>query len=427
MSLEAEGHVGVSKRIWFTVVTNMGAPDPGQAANLLVSIRNPANTTTVTPAVTESGLAGMYFVDFTPTALGDYGIIFTKTTAPRSTNDGILHASLDLLPYNDGRHVAVHFDSSAGNTNTDVGVDGTISNPVSTEAAALTIAAALGINAFHISGVIFLGVAHTEATFYGSGAGTLLFNSKSTSKCVFEDLTLIGDAVFSANLTRDCRFSGVTNFAGDARRCEFIGSGIPCSISGSDFVDCRTVGSGTVRFSFAGTNQPVVFRDFVGDVTIEDMDTAGINVQFGLGAGRVTVDPTCTSGDLVLSGIATLADNSAGTAVDAASLVSDATVARSTYGGAVWIDTVSGNPGTTVGVHGHEGNPVSTFADAQAIAAAIGAKELRFSGDATLVAPLNGFTVIRHGGAPSDSRINLGSQNVNDSRFVGCELLGTSG
>lgn len=88
--MELTGKVGRASRLWFSVATGAGAPDTGEAANLLVSIRNPADTVTSTPAVTESGVAGLYFVDFTPTVVGEYGVLFTKTTGPRSTGSGIL-------------------------------------------------------------------------------------------------------------------------------------------------------------------------------------------------------------------------------------------------------------------------------------------------------------------------------------------------
>ena len=340
--------------------------------------------------------------------------------------------ALDLLPYNDGRHVAVHYNQFAGNTGTVVGVDGTVDNPVSTEAAMLAIAASLGINTYRIAAngstlTLTAAGSYIGALIYGdSPAATLFYNGQSVLAATLEDLNLSGDAGSAFHSANRCILNGVTNFAAIARECA-ISFGISSTFaSGAVLINARVLASTSgvpTDLDMAGNAGSVTFIDFSGFVRIVNMN-ASVRVEMNLVAGHVEVASSCTAGDLILSGIATLLDGSLGTAVDAASLLTDVAISRSAYGGAVWIDTTSGNTGTTVGVDGVEGNPVDNFADAQAIAAAIGVKELRFRGTATLAAALSGFTVIGHG---TSAQITLGSQDVGNTRFVGCQLVGTSG
>ena len=113
-------------------------------------------------------------------------------------------------------------------------------------------------------------------------------------------------------------------------------------------------------------------------------------------------------------------------AISAASYANDAQLVN-VYGGKVWIDTVAGSAGTTIGVNGLEGNPVDNLADAVTIATAIGTQELHVRGSITLNASFNGWRFVGQGSAPAGARIDLGSQNVDDSQFFRCELFGTQG
>jgi hypothetical protein len=81
------GKVGVAYRYYFALKTGSGGPRTGAAAAVTATVRNPQNTATDTPAITEVG-GGRYFFDiaaaFTTThGAGEYGIHLDVTVAPR--------------------------------------------------------------------------------------------------------------------------------------------------------------------------------------------------------------------------------------------------------------------------------------------------------------------------------------------------------
>lgn len=94
------------------------------------------------------------------------------------------------------------------------------------------------------------------------------------------------------------------------------------------------------------------------------------------------------------------------------------------YRGAIWIDTVNGTAGTTLGTHGTEGNPVDSMADALTLAAALGVKTLRLFGMVTLTAPLEGYHVIGRLTDANVSRVNPDGQSIDQTRFDHCQING---
>ena len=93
----------------------------------------------------------------------------------------------------------------------------------------------------------------------------------------------------------------------------------------------------------------------------------------------------------------------------------------SVYGGFIWIDTVNGSPGTTAYENGTSDNPVSTIADANTLAAAVGI-------DRFMVAPGSSITFAAtqsneefHG---RNWTLALGGQNIAGTYFKGATVSG---
>jgi len=88
------GKVGVDYRYFFAVRTGSGAPRTGAAASITVTVRDPANTVSSTPSVTEVA-GGLYFVDVpnaftTANGAGQYGIVAEVTVAPFDTGGDVI-------------------------------------------------------------------------------------------------------------------------------------------------------------------------------------------------------------------------------------------------------------------------------------------------------------------------------------------------
>ena len=98
------------------------------------------------------------------------------------------------------------------------------------------------------------------------------------------------------------------------------------------------------------------------------------------------------------------------------------------YGGAVWVDTVNGTAGTTVGVNGLPGSPVKGFQNAKTIADAIGTNRLCVmgGGDSKITLTLNGYEIIGIGD-PARNKIDLNSQDVGGSIFYEVDITGIQG
>lgn len=162
---------------------------------------------------------------------------------------------------------------------------------------------------------------------------------------------------------------------------------------------------------------------------VDVTEIAGVSAQED-GLGRFEVDVERVDG-------AALAAHTAGMfpadvaeinadAINAAAFATDA--AWAPYGGKIWLDTVAGAAGTTIGTHGLPSNPVDTIADAKTLADALGTKHIVLIGGSsiTLAATMEDYVFEGMSGKQSAS-INLGSQDVDDSRFINCQITGTQG
>jgi len=90
---------------------------------------------------------------------------------------------------------------------------------------------------------------------------------------------------------------------------------------------------------------------------------------------------------------------------------------------AVYLDAVSGVPGTTYPV-GTERMPVSTLANALTIAAAIGSNTIVIVDDITLDASVAGYTLVGHAGRREGIVVTLNNQSTDDAIFVDLRVTG---
>jgi hypothetical protein len=184
--------------------------------------------------------------------LGTVRFRFTSDGADVATNvatDRILvtyTVSNQSIGYEDG---AVWIDTNASNTNTESFVDGTADNPVSTIAAALTLAGNLNINHFHVSSgsSITLGASVAGYIFEGH-AYTIALNGQNVSGTIFENATITGNDTGSNAISthyHTCMMGSNTLGAHEFNGCSLSGDIVLAEAADYFWDQCYSAVAGT--------------------------------------------------------------------------------------------------------------------------------------------------------------------------------------
>lgn len=202
------------------------------------------------------------------------------------------------------------------------------------------------------------------------------------------------DGSGSYTVDSDCTISvGVLVGGGQT----FISSGADIELRGR----CREV---TFTLSAGGTTPAIQAIVFTGDITISGTSAVGTTIQLdgvGLEPTDTSVNTTVTSrlqspetisdavADEVLTGATHNVTNSLGRRIREL----DEQVGYE--GGSIWLDSINGVSGTTVGENGTVNNPVAGIADAVSLAVATGRRRIRVASGSTvtLVADLEGYEI----------------------------------
>lgn len=223
---------------------------------------------------------------------------------------------IDTLLYSGPRGSGVYLDDAAGNTNTVVGTDGIESNPVSTIAAATTIAGSLGIQRIYLinDSVITLAQTYEGWEFVGIGLGNqITLGSQDVDNTAFYFMTLTGTQGGTGMLwCYDCSMAGLVSLDCLAQYCYLTGTNTVRASSLIIFDQCLSAvpGNNTPELTFSGGTSAVNFRHYSGGLQINSMATG--DVMSFESDGQIIVDATCTDGDLTVRGILDITDNSSG-------------------------------------------------------------------------------------------------------------------
>lgn len=231
-----------------------------------------------------------------------------------------------LMVYMGGHGPGIWIDSGAANTNTAVGTDGTAINPVSTFAAARTIADALGLTCYYIGGNsdITLAAAHVDWLFVGMGeptANVLNCDGQQIDRSKFIGLTLEGDCQFSGSgeriLAVDCALqdpgAGVSTFHIFACRCGIVDDITIDTSSDNVFDQCFSLvaGTGAPKITASGAAGTVAVRHNSGGIEFASL-SASHNVSVETD-GQVIFAASCNvNANVSLRGNMTVTDNTAG-------------------------------------------------------------------------------------------------------------------
>ena len=223
-----------------------------------------------------------------------------------------------------GRHgPGVYLDDSASNTNTVNGVDGTWNNPVSTIAAAKTIADSLGVlRIYLVSGSdITIGATMTAYQFVGGCeplSAVINLGSQDVSGSAFFHLTVEGTQGGSGRIyLEDCAIQdpgpGDTTLHLYAQRCGIVDRLQVDTSNDNVFDQCFSLVAGTAApiIQATGAAGTISMRHYSGGIEFESL-SASHNVSVETD-GQVIFDATCNvNATVALRGNLTITDNTAG-------------------------------------------------------------------------------------------------------------------
>ena len=272
----------------------------------------------------------------------DEGKVDIKLYATSGLTSSTTRIDQMLVAFNQGQdsydNGSIWYDSSASNTNTVVGIDGTSRNPVSTSAAVLTLAASTGLHRIECApgSSLTLSAAYEGYKVIGNGS-ILILNNQNIGGSVFEDFASItGIATTTANQAffRSCVFGTATLPPNISHLCGYGGTITYGSAGGYINAD----GYSTI----GGASSPVFTKTPAVAITAEYRRWTGGNTQSGLQAGDVITVGGPDAGTITLNG-------------------ADATVEIRGINKAV-VDNLTGSPAVTYGGIDH-GDVVDILAD----------------------------------------------------------------
>lgn len=286
--------------------TLAGVPQTGDAANITAYLDKDGGgavqTNDVNPTELDAtNLKGLYAFDMTQ---AESNADMLSLSPVSSTSNVILEPVIiytvlkSKAGYAEG---AVWVDSTASNTNTVSHVDGTPDNPVSTIAAARTIADALRIRTFRLvpDCNITLAQAFNGYMFEGYGAVVDL-GDQSINGSVFLYVKINGDDDGS-NPARvryvGCDIDGSTLGQFIACSCRLTGT-ITLAETGTYFLDqCYSgvagLGTPTIDFGAALGVTNLNMRHYSGGIEIENMGNIGADQMSLEGFGQLIISATC--------------------------------------------------------------------------------------------------------------------------------------
>ncbi len=213
--------------------------------------------------------------------------------------------------------------SSAANTNTVLGTDGTEKNPVSTFAAARTLADALGTNVYYLEGNsdITLAATHEDWEFIGIGSvadNTVNLGSQDVDRSLFRNLTIEGTQGGTGRITsRDCALqdpgAGTTTLHIFAERCGIVDDILVDTSADNVFDGCFSLAASGVApiITATGASGSILISHWGGRIELKSL-SASHNIELN-GHGHVIFNADCNvNANVEIHGVWDVTDNTAG-------------------------------------------------------------------------------------------------------------------
>jgi hypothetical protein len=265
--------------------------------------------------------------------LPDSGALSSLATAAAlATVDSNVDTILTGQPaqkYNGARGPGVYVDTGAANTNTVLGTDGTVGNPVSTLAAAITLAASVGAKRIYLKGSSTLALTGQTLDGYefiglnGSDSNTINLGT-AASPSILSNVDIIGCTVygthdFSDRLSvtecelTDAPAAEVTSLYVYAMKSLVIGDIQLNTASDNVFVNCSdgAPGGTAPTITATGATGTILIDNWDGPLALQNL-SASHNVRVS-GSGALTFESGCNvNASVQIYGHWTETDNTAG-------------------------------------------------------------------------------------------------------------------
>ena len=177
-----------------------------------------------------------------------------------------------------------------------------------------------------------------------------------------------------------------------------------------------------------GSGQDCVMNDYVGLMSIQNL-TGAAQIGVGINGGHITIDATCTGGEITVMGVFTITDNSGPgctvnldgkvALVDDAGLTVDQHAALMATG--YQRKHIFFNSEALVNGDGTALSPFSSIDDAKNLAESMGVKELIVTGEFIVPSNLKNFVITGIGKAV----IECNGQDLDGSEYKHCDMRGS--
>ncbi len=387
----------------------------------LITIKN------LTSATEEIGVglnAGAVVLDSTITAgtvvISGVGLLTNNSTGATIVNtDGLM--SKETITEISWDEIWIDTSSSYSGVTFPVG---TRSMPVNNITDARAIAEFRSIEIFHCHGSIILNNDFSGYVFDSHSPNECIIdlNNQVIDNATFRNITLSGQCN-GAIYGQSCVLSdGMTGMEGILVDGFILGTlGLAGAGSRLNLKRVTAGGSSGAIIDLVGPNRILGSASIDGIWTIKNV-AAGpppTIAQLEFNTGQLTIDSTCTGGNIIVNGIVTVTDNSGTSCL----VIRDGQIeaAPGAYREEVLLDITNGSSGTTYPL-GTTGYPVDNLADAKTIAEANNIYNIKVFGSITLTSDFSGYTFFGHSSVSTS--VNINGQAVEGSVFKDLTLTG---
>lgn len=252
------------------------------------------------------------------------GVVYTGAVAPAayvtvtqtssSSATFLEQEALQFSSYMNG--VWVHNISGSSGTTYPIG---TREEPVNNFSDAVSIAQIYGFNRFYIMATGYCHD-HDISNIIIQGENCLISKVDISDTCI-TNATEIRNCVVSGHMSgliriEDCHVKDISNFHGVICNCLLDGT-IELGDNGTaQFINCKDsyAGLGVPTIDMGGDGIGLSVRGYYGGLKIQNK-TGAEDVSINFDSGRLILDSSVTSGDIIVRGVAEIVDNSVGTNV----------------------------------------------------------------------------------------------------------------
>lgn len=253
----------------------------------------------------------------------------TQTANDNGADINAILTSANHIKYGGYCGHGVYFDDAAANTNTTLGTDGTYDNPVSTFAAANTLAGSLGSKIIYVTGASTLALTGQTLTDYeicgiGQKDSNILNLGTAASPSVLTNFKAINLHVYGAHdlsdriklidcMIDDAPAAEITKLHAHARFCTLVDDFTLDTSNDNifDFCSSGVAGNGYPVCNATGAAGTVVFRHYSGGIGFNSLSashTASVEAD-----GQIVFESGCNvNAAVTIRGNCTKVDNTAG-------------------------------------------------------------------------------------------------------------------